>query len=266
MADEVLVHTVPSADALRLLEVKSSVLHPYAFSLRKLRNSVLPLYRLPFEIFAEIFSILFFDNANNWRACTSISCYLRSIALSSSHLWSNVDLVNRRVAQMFINRCPAGPIDLCYDNNRKGSFRVSADPIDLDLLSTDVREIVHRYMDRVRTIRISAEHSEITALYPSFYRGGSHLRHLMLHCTSPRIISSWSPNDETDYAVDIIHLSRVHIPWTSNIYHNVTILTLKHQGAVLVSMGTFLVVLHGCTALRTLVLCDAGPVFDSTVA
>lgn len=131
-------------DAEKRVDTRRDSVHEYVVFLRQLRNSHLPVHRIPPEILVEIFLRVQEEAIYPRKSLTHVCHQWRALALSISALWCDISLSDRDVSKALLERCKFGPIHIQFCTRRAMPLQEIE----------EWREILDPHASRMRTIRL----------------------------------------------------------------------------------------------------------------
>ncbi|PCH34842.1 hypothetical protein WOLCODRAFT_139612 [Wolfiporia cocos MD-104 SS10] len=204
-------------------------------SLKTRKNHLIYVHRLPNELFEFIFWLandVAYDDANNKSSimATTISHVCRRwrfVARGSGRLWTTVVLSNVMHARVFRLHSRGMPIQVVIPRLSSRPRVTRADII--EFICEEVRRIrrltlySNSVLDAIRDIQLEGSDAPMLEELAIFVRRGFDFQ--PFHPRINRIFRN-TP------ALKSIHLSRLHIPFRSNIYRNLTQIVLYQQPSV----------------------------------
>lgn len=245
-------------DAVQLVETERENVHEYIVFLRQLRNSHLPIRRMPPEILVEIFLRVNEGEESRcpfWLSITHVCHQWRALALSISALWCEVSLFDQFISKLFLERCQSGPLYIHQSHTRNGHMSLE--------IEQEWQNILDPRTSRMHTINLYG--SDAISLWSSLrcFRGPFPSLHSLSLSSGGMARLPWTePADGFFPALRHVKLYRVLVPWASPIFRNLQTLKLHDQ---LVSrrsctMDDFLKVLDQCAhSLEVFSIAFSGP-------
>jgi hypothetical protein len=228
LADDAFIRDMPSKDALEFLETKKSTVWSYIVSIRELRNTNLPTHRLPHEILAEIFALLADDPSHGWMSFMHVCVHFRRVGLSVPQLWSCLPLRNIRLAEMFLDRCYAGPISLKVGEMYRREKALNRK--EREALATDWKRMLSGVHERIRAVCFYGGRTEASILLRALQGPVHKLELLELRCDSwSRRVIPWDLPLPLPSSLCKLVLTGMRLPPNPEIYRNVRHLSLKNQ-------------------------------------
>lgn len=246
------------ADAEGRVDTQREKIQEHSVFLGQLQDSHTSIHHLPPEILVDIFICVatYRDNRRTfWKSLAHICHQWRTLALSISTLWCNIPLCDPTVSKEFLERCKCGPLHIYM--SREDYITMS--PQDVETW----RELLELHMSRTRTISLHAGQEQRLQLWLWCFQGPfTSLERLSLSSYSKTHIP-WAEGVAEPFPVlRHVKLSRVTVPWTSQIFNNLQRLELLYQffTGCKITMKQFLVVLERCShSLETLKIEYSGP-------
>jgi hypothetical protein len=172
------------------------------YHLRRRRNFLAsPLLRLPVELILKIFvhaielddddssssdgsSTSSSDNGGPTQFVLAAICHqLREIGITSSQLWSTVDLDIPPVAELFLKRCKYDPHTLTM--TRPVTERRSGYPVTVSAQEALWEQLEGRTFNNLRSIVLEATSSVVTHRIPGVLRRAPNISNINLHNIVP---------------------------------------------------------------------------------
>lgn len=186
--------------------------------------------QLPLEILLEIFCLAIKtwsqkSALSNILQLCAICRYWRQICFETPALWSQIDIYDVEMAELSLQRCTTGPLDICARSCRVFSMSAVQFESELNRLM-----LPHRH--RIRSVEVSSDHLEqaVPILLSFLAAPVPLLRSIKLHRPywpgreQPKP-GSWTPVVGTN--VRSLDLSYVHLPLDSHAYRNMVQLSLR---------------------------------------
>ncbi|TFY53392.1 hypothetical protein EVJ58_g9477 [Rhodofomes roseus] len=223
------------------------------YAYKRLRNSVVPINRLPQELLADVFLLVTEDGSYQERVLdlSRVFTQWRTVVLTTPRLWTHIPLRQRRLAELFLVR--SGNTHLHYRVD--GSTLSSTYPVLQDLQGM-------LPLSRTKTLEVeAANEQELLLVFDLLAEPAPFLETLSLQLPA---ICEWVKGvgdlvirttlfDDAAPKLRILDLDVVHVYWTSSIFANLTKLELRNQKCdMLPDVDTFLDVLERTPQLESL--------------
>lgn len=232
----------------------------YLVSLRVLRNQKTPVGSLPPELLLEIFLILSSDcryEQSHARRWSHVCSQWRSVVVSTSSLWSQVDLANLDLAQLALERCRGSPLVIFFKESRDDETTPWAE---VDMHKCKVA--LHSRLDRIERVSLESSLGISIDLMGIFKPLPPRLRDLSITITPHRSSNAaFKRFNRTAVSLPLENLEVDGILAQFNLttYNNLTSLKLHNQLSRVTNMETLLEILGSCSKLESLDLRFAGP-------
>lgn len=115
--DKAFMATISRQTAIEWIELQREMFSKYLTSLKRLRNTRLPVGRLPPELIIEVFVHTERISEQDMALPLGHVCYQwRLVASSISELWRRIQLENLPLSRISLARCVVGPIYASFIN------------------------------------------------------------------------------------------------------------------------------------------------------
>ncbi|CAL1715547.1 unnamed protein product [Somion occarium] len=249
---------LPERDASLWLNKERKKAINYNRSLSIVLNSFAPIHRLPEELLRKIITVAIEDTKQlhgslSWLRITHVCHQWREIALSTSALWTAIDLHTRQ-ASTFLHRSGRAGISVCWHPKRQQIRRIA---VYMNMLSPHTSHLVH--------LDVRADQSTIEQFLAFLECHDLEcLRSITLTCPDPEpsarcipFVPRLGPNN----TMERIQFSGVLLDWGSPVYAGLKVFDIEDTHDISVpAMEEFLQVLDRCPELEFLEVVFSGPV------